>query len=602
MSELKFETISELLKNAVDKYAERDMYSYKSKGNWINLKYKEVWNYVLNISNGLRALGLEREDHLGIIADNSIWWAMFDYGTACARGILATIYPTLTPKQMKWIVLHSESKFLVVGNKKLAEKVHAIIDHLHNVKSVIMLDNSEIDHEKFITLDELMDKGKAFSEANPELFMDELSKIRPKDTLTLIYTSGTTGEPKGVMLTHENIVSNVKGSVQALSLTEKDTFLSFLPLSHSFERTAGHFLPTSQGCKIHYAENLLKVADNIKEVKPTLMISVPRLYEKIYGKILLSISRESFLKQKIFWWAVNVGKKVVRKQAEAKKVGPILKMNQKNADKLVFNKIKAQVGGRLRYFVSGGAPLPKEIGEFFNAIGVTILEGYGLTETSPVISVNRLHRNKIGTVGPAIPGVEVDIAHDGEIIIKGNIIMRGYYKDEAATRELMDRDGWFHTGDIGEIDKDGYIRITDRKRNIIVTAGGKNVAPQPMENILVASKWIEQAVILGDRRKYISALIVPAFSTLEDWAKKEGIEWNSMDELLKLPQVKKIYDQVVLESMDGFAQFEKVRKYQLLPEEFTMEKGELTPSLKIKRNVIKSDYENVINNIYGGAV
>ena len=275
-------------------------------------------------------------------------------------------------------------------------------------------------------------------------------------------------------------------------------------------------------------------------------------------------------------------------------------MQRKYADKLVYCKIKEQVGGKLRYFVSGGAPLPKEIGEFFNAIGVTILEGYGLTETSPVISVNLFQRNKVGTVGPALPGVQVDIAHDGEIIVKGKNIMKGYYKEEAATKELFDRDGWFHTGDIGEIDEDGYIKITDRKRNIIVTAGGKNVAPAPMENILVASKWIEQAVIIGDKQKWVAALIVPAFSTLELWAKNEGIEWNSAEELIKLPAVKKIYDQVVLESMDGFAQFEKVRKYSLLSEEFTIEKGELTPSLKIKRNVVMKDYENTIFELYGG--
>jgi long-chain acyl-CoA synthetase len=475
----------------------------------------------------------------------------------------------------------------------------AIIDHLEQVDYVIMLDNSKINHDKFITLDNLLEKGKEYSENNPLKFEDEYKKIEPGDIATLIYTSGTTGEPKGVMLSHENICSNVIGSVKALDLSEKDTFLSFLPLSHSFERTAGHFLPTSQGTKIYYAENLLKVAENIREVKPTLMVSVPRLYEKIYGKILATMGNESFMKQKVFWWAVNVGKKCIRKEVVGKKPGPILSMQRKNADKLVFSKIKQQVGGKLRYFVSGGAPLPAEIGEFFNAIGVTILEGYGLTETSPVISVNRLEKNKIGTVGPPIPGVQVDIAHDGEIIMKGKSRMVGYYKEDAATEELIDREGWFHTGDIGQIDEDGYIKITDRKRNIIVTAGGKNVAPQPMESILVASKWIEQAVIIGDKQKWLSALIVPAFSTLELWAKNEGIKWNSAEELIKLPAVKKIYDQVVLESMDGFAQFEKVRKYTLLSEEFSIEKGELTPSLKIKRNVVMKDYENTINELYG---
>ena len=601
MKELNFKTIAEMFKNAVDKHGEQEIYGYKAKGSWTNIKYNEAWDYVINISNGFRSLGLKKDEHVGIVADNNIWWAMFDYGTICSRGILATIYPTLTPKQIKWITLHSESKYLVCGTKKISEKILAVIDHLPKVRNVIMIDNSEIEHPKFITLDELLEQGKEYNVENPNIFLDELSKIKPSDVATLIYTSGTTGEPKGVMLTHENLVNNVIGSVQSLEVSSKDTFLSFLPLSHSFERTAGHFLPTSQGAKIFYAENLLKVAENIREVKPTLMISVPRLYEKIYGKILFNISSQSGLKKKIFWWAVNVGKKCVNKLLQGKKIGLFLQMKRNQADKLVYSKIKNQVGGKLRFFISGGAPLPKEIGEFFCAIGVTILEGYGLTETSPVISVNRSEKNKIGTVGPAIPGVEIDIAYDGEIIIKGKNIMKGYFKEEAATNELFDRDGWFHTGDIGLLDEDGYLKITDRKRNIIVTAGGKNVAPQPMENILVTSKWIEQAVILGDRQKYITALIVPAFSTLESWAKNEGIEWSSTDELLKLPEVKKIYNQVVLESMDGFAQFEKVRKYELLSSEFTIERGELTPSLKIKRNVVLKAYEAIINKMYGGA-
>ncbi len=599
MSNLEFSTLTEMFKNSVEKYGNKEIYGYKNNKKWLHINFNEAYDYVKKISNGFYAIGLEPKDHIGIIANNSVWWALTDYGALFSRSVLATIYPTLTPKQIKWITMHSESKYLVCGNKKLADKVLSIIDHLSQVKYVVMLDNSEIDHDRFITMNQLMEKGTRYSQDNPTRFEEESQKVSPQDIATLIYTSGTTGEPKGVMLTHENICSDVIGSVKALDLSNQDTFLSFLPLSHCFERTAGHYLPTSQGAKIYYAENILKVAENIKEICPTLMISVPRLYEKIYGKILQKIAKESFMKRKVFWWAVNIGKKALKKQARGKKIGPILKMQLKNADKLVFSTIKQQVGGKLRYFVSGGAPLPREISEFFNAIGITILEGYGLTETSPVISVNKLDKNKIGTVGPPIDGIEVDIAHDGEIIMRGKPRMKGYYKAEAATQELIDREGWFHTGDIGELDEDGYIKITDRKRNIIVTAGGKNVAPQPMENILVASKWIEQAVIVGDDRKFISALIVPAFSTIEEWAKNEGIKWNSTEELLKLPAVKKIYDSVVLESMDSFAQFEKVRKYTLLPEEFSIEKGEMTPSLKIKRNVVLKDYEDKINQIYG---
>jgi len=400
------------------------------------------------------------------------------------------------------------------------------------------------------------------------------------------------------MLTHGNLISNIVGALQIVEANENDTFLSFLPLSHGFERMAGHFLATGSGACISYAESIDTVAENMLEVHPTLMVAVPRFYEKVYAKVIDSISTSSKISQKIFWWAINVGKKAVFLKSENRNTGAILDNQLKIAQKLVFSKLYEKIGGNLRFFVSGGAPLSKEIAQFFQAAGIPILEGYGLTETSPVISVNPLSKCKVGTVGPKLPNIEVKIAPDGEILTRGPHVMLGYYKDAAATCDVLDTDGWFHTGDIGMIDEDGYITITDRKKNILVTSGGKNVAPQPVENALVTSKWIEQIVVIGDRRKFVSALVVPAFVNLEDWAKENNLQFHSREELIALPAVKELYDRVIAESMEGFAQFEKIKKYVLLPSEFTIESGELTPSLKVKRSVVEKHYADLIESMY----
>jgi len=328
------------------------------------------------------------------------------------------------------------------------------------------------------------------------------------------------------------------------------------------------------------------------------MTAVPRFYEKVYAKVLDNIAASSSLKRNLFWWAIEAGKKAHYRRIEGRPIGPVLNSRLKVANKLVFAKLKDKVGGRLRFFVSGGAPLSPEIAEFFLAAGIYILEGYGLTETSPVISVNPLERIKIGTVGIPLPNVEVRIAEDGEILTRGPHVMLGYFKDEAATREVIDAEGWFATGDIGHLDAEGYLSITDRKKNILVTSGGKNVAPQPMENVLVTSKWIEQIVVIGDRRKFVSALIVPAFANLEAWAKEQNLTYQDREELIKLPQVTELYDRVIEEAMEGFAQFEKIKRYILLPREFSIENDELTPSLKVKRNVVEKRYAHLIESIY----
>jgi len=598
MSEFTYHTISDMFVAVTDKYSDRPMYGYKQNDQWLELTFGEVRDRVEQISDGLKAIGLKPGEHLAIIAPNNQLWAMTDYGTICARGVVVTIYPTLTAKQVWWIAQHAEARFLFCGDREQTEKVIPLLPELHNVEKIVVMDDSEIDHPQAIGMRELMRMGAEYRKQNPDAFLSEIRNIKESDLLTLIYTSGTTGEPKGVMLTHGNLTSNIAGSLKVVEANENDTFLSFLPLSHSFERMAGHYLATGSGAKICYAENINTVAGNMLEVHPTLMTAVPRFYEKVYAKVIDNISTASKIRQKLFWWAIEVGKKAESRKLDNLNTGAMLSTRLKVAQKLVFSKLQEKVGGRLRFFVSGGAPLSKEIAEFFKAAGISILEGYGLTETSPVITINPLARCKAGTVGPKIPNIEVKIAPDGEILTRGPHIMLGYYKDEAATREVLDPDGWFHTGDIGMIDDEGYITITDRKKNILVTSGGKNVAPQPMENVLVTSKWIEQIVVIGDKRKFVSALVVPAFMNLENWAKENNLVFTDRKELINLPAVKELYDRIIAESMEGFAQFEKVKKYILLPSEFTIESGELTPSLKVKRSVVEKRYTDLIESMY----
>ena len=598
MAEVNYQTISEMFITVTKKFADKAAFGFKVRDEWKTITFAQVRDTVEQISSGLKSLGLKSGDRVGIISPNNQLWAMADYGTICARGVVATIYPTLTAKQVWWIAQHAECRFIFAGDREQGEKVLSLLPELKKVEKVIILDNTPFAHEKIMALTSLLELGEEYRQKHPHEFEKHAMNIAKDDILTLIYTSGTTGEPKGVMLTHGNLTSNISAGLKVLIADENDIFLSFLPLSHSFERMAGHFLATSVGATIYYAENINTVADNMREVHPTLMTAVPRFYEKVYAKVIDSISAGSAVKQKLFWWAINNGRKAVNLKLKNEPLGSMLNAKLAIAKKLVFSKLHERIGGHLRFFVSGGAPLSPEIAEFFAAAGITILEGYGLSETSPVISVNPLERPKIGTVGPVLPGVEVKIANDGEILTRGPHVMKGYFKNEEATKEVMDDDGWFYTGDIGLLDEENYLKITDRKKNIIVTSGGKNVAPQPLENVLVTSKWIEQILVIGDRQKFISALIVPSFPNLEAYANEKGLQWDSREELIKLPEVKRLYDRVIEESMEGFAQFEKVKKYTLLAKEFTIEDDELTPSLKIRRNIVESRYAQLIDSMY----
>ncbi|HEX9204027.1 MAG TPA: long-chain fatty acid--CoA ligase, partial [Vicinamibacteria bacterium] len=511
----------------------------------------------------------------------------------------APIYSTLTPAQVLYILNDSESKVLFVSNAAQAAKVAEVRSRATHLRHVIRMDQAPI--EGTLQIDDVRARGRTALAKDEDAVRRRAAEVQPEELATLIYTSGTTGDPKGVMLTHSNLVSNVLAAARAVhGFGPDDVCLSFLPLCHSFERTAGYNFMLYVGATIAYAESVEKVPENMGEIRPTVMGSVPRLYEKMYARVNEKVANDPPFRRRIFRWALGVGRRMFRHQVERTPPGALQKLEFALADRLVFSKIKARTGGRLRVFVSGGAPLAREIAEFFGAAGLTICEGYGLTETSPVITCNRPDWIKPGTVGRPIDGVEVKIAADGEILARGPNIMKGYFKKPEATAEVIDKDGWFHTGDIGVLDEDGFLAITDRKKDILVTSGGKNIAPQPIESGIKTNKFFAEVVMIGNRRNFPAALVVPNFESLEKWARAKGLS-GTREELVKKPEVVALYQKLVQELTPDLAQFEKIKKITLLAHDFTIEAGELTPTLKVKRRVVEEKYKSLIDAMYQGA-
>ncbi len=599
---MEIKTICHLFFDIVDNYPDHVLFKYKKDGVYVGLKAKEVKEIVENLANGLISLGTKPDSKIAIISHNRVEWVLADLAITTSAGVTASIYPTLLGHQAAYIINDSDAEIIFVENMLQFEKIEGVWKDCPNLKYIVVMDNTKVDKNNVMTFHELIERGKEYKEQNTGEYKSRWESRKPEDLLTLIYTSGTTGDPKGVMLTHSNLVTNVVDStVHVLSKRLKPgelTALSFLPLSHSLERMAGYYLMMYNGATIAFAESIDTVPQNMLEVKPTCMVSVPRLYEKIYAKVIDSAMSGGGLKKKIFLWAKEVGSQVVALRVQGKKPSGMLNFKYGLAKKLVFSKLKEKTGGRLWFFISGGAPLGKEIAEFFLAAELIILEGYGLTETSPVISVNTFDHVRPGTVGLPIPNVKVKIAEDGEILCKGPNVMKGYYKKPEDTKEAIDEDGWFHTGDIGIIDEDGFLKITDRKKELIVTSGGKNVAPQPIENALKASKYITQAVLIGDKRKYISALIVPDFEVLTKWAERNGIEFSSNEDLIEKQLVKDLIQREIEKVNHDLARYEQVKKFALLPHELSQEGGELTPTLKVKRRIVNEKYKEIIDSLY----
>jgi len=588
------ETISQLFLNTVKSYPKDALMLQKKGGEYTPLSTSEFETYVKDFSLGLQSLGLGKGDKLIVFSDNSPFWVMTDLANLCLGGVTVPIYTSLMPEQVKYIINNSDAKIVVCAGSELWAKVAEVRPQLDKVEHFISLGGDAPDGT--LSLEDVQEKGRELSRENPELFEQTAAAVQPGDIASIIYTSGTTGLPKGVMLMHSNFMSNIRAIDEILEFSPADTTLSFLPLSHVLERMVS-FTYLYKGCTIGYAESVETLGENLLEIQPTIMVNVPRILEKIYAKVIDNVLASPPLKRKIFYWALGVGKEVSKYKLQNKPIPGGLKSKHNLAHKLVFSKIVAKTGGRVRFFVSGGGPLSKDIAEFFHAVGILILEGYGLTETSPVISVNTFDDLKFGAVGPPIPGVEVKIAEDGEILTRGPHVMKGYYKMEDATRDAI-RDGWFYTGDIGHFDEDGYLVITDRKKDIIVTAGGKNVAPQPIENILKIDPFIEGALLLGDRRKYICALIVPNFEKLEAYAKSKSMAYEAVEDLVKQEPIIRYYEELVDRITPNLASYEKIKKVILMSRDFEIEKGEMTPSLKIKRNVVEDKYRSEIDALY----
>jgi long-chain acyl-CoA synthetase len=588
-------TLNHLFFAAVEKYAKPDALQYKSGGVFKPISHREMAERVRHIARGLRLSGVQRGDRVGILSENRPEWAIADYACLTAGLTDVPLYPTLPPDQIAYILRDAGAVAIFVSNAEQAAKVAAVRGELPALRSVISFDEkAESADLSFTRLEASGAEGESAEDV--AAYRRDADAVQPGDLATLIYTSGTTGAPKGVMLTHDNIHSNVAGTRDRIPFEGRDVSLSFLPLSHIFQRM-GDYMMFATGTSIAYAENFDSVPVNLQEVRPTIVLSVPRLYEKMYARVLQNAVSSGALKRRIFFWARKVADRRADLMLAGRQPGRILERQYAVAQKLVFSKLKERTGGRLRYFVSGGAPLAPEINKFFYSAGLTILEGYGLTETSPVISVNTPEAFRIGTVGKPIPGVEVMIAADGEILTRGPLVMKGYYNNPVATAEAIDSEGWFHTGDIGEL-RDGFLAITDRKKDIIVTAGGKNIAPQPIENRVKTNKFVSQAVMIGDKRKFPSLLIVPNFEQLEAWAKRDNLLWTDRSQLIAMPTVKAKMNEEVMSELEGLAHYEAPKKIALLEHDFSIENGEMTPTQKVKRRVVDQHYKPLIDSLY----
>ncbi|MHB8094293.1 MAG: AMP-dependent synthetase/ligase [Candidatus Aminicenantales bacterium] len=588
------ETLTQLLLNTLKSFPKDDFMLSKKGGAYVPLSTGEFGDTIKHLSLGLRALGLGRGDKLAIISENRPEWVMTDFA-ALARGAMTVpIYTTLVPEQVRYIIDDSDAVIVVCSNREQWAKIEAVRERLGKVRHFIaFLPEAP---EGVLTLDEVLDMGRRADAADPGLFEREALLVKPEDQASLIYTSGTTGMPKGVILTHRNFVSNIVSVAEVIRFSEKDTVLSFLPLSHVLERMVT-FTYIYRGCSIGYAESVETVAQNLLEIRPHIMVSVPRVFEKIYAKVMDNVLTSSGLKRKLVFWAVAVGKDCGAREIEGRPIPALLGLKRAIARTLVFSKVVQKTGGRVRFFVSGGAPLSRDIAEFFYAMGLVILEGYGLTETAPVLSANTFEAIRFGTVGKPLPGVEIRIAPDGEILARGPNVMKGYYKKEAETREVFEN-GWFKTGDIGHLDEDGYLVITDRKKDLIVTSGGKNIAPQPIENTLKTIPYITTAVVIGDRKRFVAALIVPNFEKIEQYARSSGIAFADRSALVRNPAVVDFVKAEIDRATPGLAPYERIKKIALLDRDFEIEKDEITPSLKVKRSNVENRYRDVIDAMY----
>jgi long-chain acyl-CoA synthetase len=568
--------------------------NFKRDGGWKSMSAREMLERARNIAAGLHSLGVQKGDRVAILSDSRVEWVLADQGCVLLGAISVPIYPTLTPPQAAYILKDCGARALFIGDHDKFNQVEAAIPD--SVQQVVLFEATTANAANLLSLQELEQKGRDRQAQSTEPMADPAVRIKPEDLATIIYTSGTTGEPKGVMLTHANMVSNLIDSSNHLEFGEKDVALSVLPLSHIFERQAMNMY-LHHGMSVYFG-SLENLGENLKEVHPTVLVGVPRIYEKIIARVQDRAAEKGKLNARIVSWAVETGKRWAQLQVNHAAIPLWLSIKHRLADVIVLEKLRKAMGDRIRILVSGGAPLSSDVTLAFLGARLPIVQGYGLTETSPVISAGQLHDNRVGTSGKPIRHVQVRIAADGEIETRGPQVMLGYWNKPEETRAAFTDDGWFRTGDVGYLDSDGYLTITDRKKELLKTSGGKYIAPQPIEQLIKTSRFVNQVVVIGDSRKFPAALIVPDWQQLDGYAQYKGYDLRTRADFCRDPRIIDLFERQIAARTRDLAQFEKIKRVALLETEFTLEGGELTPTLKVKRRVIDEKYRVVIDQLY----
>ncbi len=589
-------SIYELFKKVCETNKDKVAYRYKEGTEWKPVTWGEHQETCKNISKSLMALGVGKDDKVNVLSWTRLEWIQLDIATVSIGAVIVGIYHSNLPDDCAYIINHSDAVILVVENQDQLDKIIKVRKNLPHLKHIVIIDGEPSGAEGVMTWKEFLSKGKNVKD---DEFLARTKEIQPKDVASLVYTSGTTGVPKGAMITHENLVFTSWSALESVLLEPHFETLLFMPLPHVFARIIV-YVCIRAAITVNIVESIeaAVVVKSIKEVRPHFFVTSPRTYERAYTRITSTPQDAGGIKYKIFKWALKVGYAVSRLQQQKKPVKGLLVFKHKLANKLVFSKVQAVFGGNVVYTISGAAPLSKTLAEFFHAFGILILEGLGMTENTSFTNVNRIDNYKFGTVGPLGPEIEQKIAPDGEVLFRGKNVMLGYYKDPEETAETIDKNGWLHTGDIGQIDDDGFLRITDRKKEIIVTSGGKNVAPQRVESTMLTSRYIGQVVTYGDKKKYLTGVVTLDPDQISEWATKQGIEFSSVEELSKNPKVVELINNEVQEKNESLASFETLKKVIIAPDEFSVESGEQTSTFKVKRKVVLDKYKSKLDALY----
>ncbi len=597
-------TIADLFLQGLQRPRERAYLRRGPNESWEQVSTDEVGRRVRSIALALRAAGFERGDRIGILSHTRFEWTLADFGLVMSGLVSVPVYPSLPPDQVAYVLANAGARAAFVSDGEQLAKIVEVRAELPELRAVFTFEHAAAPPAaglEVVSLEQLIERGEGVPDDLAQSYEAYARETKPDDLATLIYTSGTTGPPKGVMLTHGNIHSNSVLATRDFPIDDTDVALSLLPLAHIFERTVGQYNMWFVGVTVAYSESPETVVRDLGEVGPTIMAAVPRVYEKVLERAEAAARESGGAKKAIFDWARRVGERRVDHELDGRPVGPWLKAQNALADRLVFSKLRGRTGGRIRYFFSGGAPLPAEVAKFFFAARLPIIEGYGLTETSPTLTFNPVDAVRLGTVGTPIAGTEIRIADDGEVLARGPQVMKGYYGQPEATAEVIDSDGWFHTGDIGELDDAGYLKITDRKKELIVTAYGKNIAPQPIEDAIKRDPLVAEAVMIGDRRKFPIVVVVPDFDALRAAAAELGVQADGSEALLAHEGLRTRLEEAVLSRCEPFANYEKPKRILPLVASFTVDGGELTPTLKVKRRVIAERYAGQIEEVYARA-